>query len=115
MRISEAIGRVHPGVLGRTLPLNGAAVGGAALVDAGVPVTMLRGVTLLARTAGLLGQLAEELEDPVACDVELSVHERKRAPQHDPAEKKQARRAEKQARKSGKRKRRMEATRRDQA
>jgi hypothetical protein len=38
-------------------------------------------------------------------------HERKRQPQHDPAEKKQARRAEKQALKSGKRKRRIAATR----
>jgi hypothetical protein len=39
-------------------------------------------------------------------------HNRKRAPQHDPAERKQARRAEKQALKSSKRKRRVAATRR---
>jgi hypothetical protein len=38
-------------------------------------------------------------------------HNRKRAPQHDAAEKKQARRAEKQALKSGKRKRRVTAAR----
>jgi hypothetical protein len=34
-------------------------------------------------------------------------HNQKRKPQHDPAEKRQARRAEKQAMKSGKRKRRV--------
>jgi hypothetical protein len=38
-------------------------------------------------------------------------HNRKRERQHDPAEKKQARRAEKQALKSGKRKRRVAAAR----
>lgn len=38
-------------------------------------------------------------------------HERKRQPRHDPAEKRQARRAEKQALKSGKRKRRVATAR----
>src|SRR5207247_1279261 len=33
LRLFEAIGRVHPAVLGRTLPLNGAGVCGAALAD----------------------------------------------------------------------------------
>lgn len=75
LRLFEAIGRVHHEVLGRTLPLNGAGVGGAALVDAGVPLAMLRGVALLARTAGLIGQLAEELEHPIANDIYRSVHD----------------------------------------
>jgi len=66
LRLFEAIGRVHPEILGRTLPLNGAGVCGAALADAGLPPEMLRGVALLARTAGLLGHLAEELRRPVA-------------------------------------------------
>ena len=35
LRLYEAIGRVHPQVLGRTLPLNGAGVCGAALADLG--------------------------------------------------------------------------------
>jgi citrate synthase len=34
---------------------------------------MLRGVALLARTAGLLGQLAEEHRRPIGMDVYLSV------------------------------------------
>jgi citrate synthase len=75
LRLFEAIGRVHHEVLGRTLPLNGAGVGGAALVDAGIPLPMLRGVALLARAAGLIGQLAEELDQPIARDIYLSVHD----------------------------------------
>ncbi len=46
---------------------------GAALADLGLPLQLLRGFALLARTAGLIGQLAEELRHPVAQDVFLSV------------------------------------------
>ncbi|MGO9078585.1 MAG: citryl-CoA lyase [Streptosporangiaceae bacterium] len=60
----EAIGRAHPGVLGRRLPLNGAGVCGAALADLGFEPDLLRGFALLARTAGLLGHLAEEMRQP---------------------------------------------------
>ncbi|MER7922883.1 citryl-CoA lyase [Streptomyces sp. NPDC096057] len=73
LSLFAAIGRVHPKVLHRTLPLNGAGVCGAALADLGLPLQLLRGFALLARTAGLIGQLAEELRHPVAQDVFLSV------------------------------------------
>jgi citrate synthase len=73
VRLFEAIGRVHPRVLGRTLPLNGAGTCGAVLADLGLPLAMLRGFALLARAAGLLGQLAEEQQMPIANDVYLSV------------------------------------------
>jgi citrate synthase len=73
LRLYEAIGRVHPQVLGRTLPLNGAGVCGAVLADLGLPVDMLRGFALLARTAGLLGQLAEETRRPIGMDIYLDV------------------------------------------
>ncbi|MGQ4435714.1 MULTISPECIES: citryl-CoA lyase [unclassified Streptomyces] len=73
LSLFAAIGRVHPEVLHRTLPLNGAGVCGAALADLGLPLQLLRGFALLARTAGLIGQLAEELRHPVAQDVFLSV------------------------------------------
>jgi citrate synthase len=73
LRLFEAIGRVHPQVLGRTLPLNGAGTSGAALADLGLPVGLLRGFALLARTAGLLGQLAEEQRRPIGMDVYLAV------------------------------------------
>lgn len=69
----EAIGRVHSEILGRKLPLNGAGVAGAALADLGLPPALLRGVALLARTAGLLGHLAEELRNPIAPDIYFSV------------------------------------------
>lgn len=73
LRLFEAIGRVHPQVLGKTLPLNGAGVCGAALADLDLPLPLLRGFALLARTAGLVGQLAEELRRPVADDIFRSV------------------------------------------
>lgn len=73
LRLFEAIGRVHPQVLGRTLPLNGAGTCGAALADLGLPADLLRGFALLARTAGLLGQLAEEKRRPVGMDIYLTV------------------------------------------
>jgi len=73
LRLFEAIGRVHPQVLGRSLPLNGAGVCGAALADLGLPVDLLRGFALLARAAGLLGHLAEERRNPVGMDIYLTV------------------------------------------
>ncbi len=87
LALFAAIGRVHPSVLGRTLPLNGAGVCGAALADLGLPLELLRGFALLARTAGLIGQLAEELRNPVANEIFLSVDLNNRsippAPYHD--------------------------------
>ncbi len=65
LRLFEAVGRVHPEILGRTLPLNGAGACGAVLCDLGFPVGILRGFALLARAAGLLGHLAEEMRNPV--------------------------------------------------
>jgi citrate synthase len=73
IRLFEAIGRVHPEILGRTLPLNGAGVAGAALADLGLPVDLLRGFALLARTAGLIGHLVEESIDPVAPAIYMEV------------------------------------------
>ncbi|MGZ4443035.1 MAG: citryl-CoA lyase [Nocardioidaceae bacterium] len=69
LRLFEAVGRVHPEPLGRRLPLNGAGACGAALCDLGFPVGILRGFALLARTAGLLGHLAEEMRRPVGPDI----------------------------------------------
>ncbi|CAN5329513.1 citryl-CoA lyase [soil metagenome] len=73
LRLFEAIGRVHEQVLGRRLPLNGAGVAGAALADLRLPVSMLRGFSLLARTAGLIGQIAEEQRSPIGPAVYESV------------------------------------------
>ncbi|QRP49272.1 citryl-CoA lyase [Amycolatopsis sp. FDAARGOS 1241] len=84
LALFSAIGRVHPQVLGKTLPLNGAGVCGAALADLGLPLELLRGFALLARTAGLIGQLAEELRHPVANDVFLAVDLNNRPVAPDP-------------------------------
>ncbi|HEY7147482.1 MAG TPA: citryl-CoA lyase [Streptosporangiaceae bacterium] len=73
LRLFEAIGRVHPRELGRVLPLNGAGACGAALADLGLPPSLLRGFALLARTAGLLGHLAEEQRRPVGMDIYRTV------------------------------------------
>jgi citrate synthase len=73
LALFEAVGRVHPRILGRTLPLNGAGVSGAALADLGLPLELLRGTVLLARCAGLLGHLAEEIRRPVADTIYMTV------------------------------------------
>jgi citrate synthase len=73
LALFEAIGRVHAKVLGKQLPLNGAGVSGAALADLGLPLELLRGVVLLARCAGLLGHIAEEIRRPIAGDIYQAV------------------------------------------
>jgi citrate synthase len=73
LKLFEAIGRVHPEVLGRRLPLNGAGTCGAALADIGLPPDLLRGFALLARTAGLLGHIAEEKRRPIGMNLYMSV------------------------------------------
>jgi citrate synthase len=73
LQLFAAIGRVHPQVLGRTLPLNGAGACGAVLADLDLPQAAMRGVALLARCAGLLGHLAEEQADPIGMDIYLNV------------------------------------------
>jgi citrate synthase len=73
LRLFEAIGRTHEEILGRRLPLNGAGVCGAALADLGLPIDLLRGFALLARAAGLLGQIAEETRRPIGMDAYLTV------------------------------------------
>jgi citrate synthase len=91
LRLFAAIGRVHAQVLGRTLPLNGAGVCGAALADLGLPLELLRAFALLARTAGLIGQLAEELRHPLANEIFLSVDLNNRSVDPDPYRPEEAR------------------------
>lgn len=52
--------------LGRSLPMNISAAIAAVLGEAGVPVTMMRGIVLVARCAGLVGHLQEEMDAPIA-------------------------------------------------
>jgi citrate synthase len=73
LALFEAVGRVHPEILGKRLPLNGAGVSGAALADLGLPLELLRGTVLLARCAGLLGHIAEEIRRPIANSIYMAV------------------------------------------
>jgi citrate synthase len=66
----------HARQTGRELPINGAGVAGAALADLGFPGPLLRGFALLARTAGLLGHLAEEMQNPIGMRLYREVDER---------------------------------------
>jgi citrate synthase len=70
------VSAAHARATGRELPINGAGVAGAALADLGFPAALLRGFALLARTAGLLGHLAEELQSPIGMRLYREVDER---------------------------------------
>ena len=72
LALFEAIGRVHPVVLGRPLPLNGAGTCGAVLADLDSPCPSC-GASRSSRCAGLLGHLAEEQTDPIGIDVYMAV------------------------------------------
>ncbi len=73
LQLFAAIGRVHADLLGRSLPLNGAGVCGAVLADIEIPLGVVRGIALLARCAGLVGQIAEELADPIAMEMYMNI------------------------------------------
>lgn len=62
--IAEAVEKQIPAVLGKALKLNVSAAIPAVLLGAGFPVQALRGVPLLARTAGLIAHLYEEFHQP---------------------------------------------------
>ncbi len=61
VRIAEAIEAVLPGIVGKSLMLNVSAAIPAVLLGVGFPLAALKGVPILARTAGLIGHLTEEL------------------------------------------------------
>ncbi len=63
--IAEAVEAVLPELTGRELKLNVSAAIPAVLLGVGFPVAALRGVPILARTAGLIAHLAEEVEQPI--------------------------------------------------
>ncbi|HEY8216316.1 MAG TPA: citryl-CoA lyase [Acidimicrobiia bacterium] len=61
LRGLRVVAEVFADEAGRRLPINGAGAAGAALADLGFDWQIIRGFTLLARTAGILGHLAEEM------------------------------------------------------
>src|SRR4051794_16602144 len=65
LRLLRFVAEAQADSSGRRLPINGAGAAGAALVDAGIPPASVRGVVLVARTAGLVGHLTEEADAPI--------------------------------------------------
>lgn len=61
----RAVQDALPGVIGRSLPINVNGAIPAVMLDVGFPLAALKGVSLLARTASLIGHLQEETERPI--------------------------------------------------
>ena len=59
------VAAAHAEQTGRALPINGAGVAGAALADLGFTPAIVRGFALIARTAGVVAHLAEEMQQPI--------------------------------------------------
>jgi citrate synthase len=76
LRLLFAIERAHEEAIGKFLPINGAGAAGAVLVDVGIPPAVVRGFVLIARTAGLVAHLAEEMARPMARRLWLETEER---------------------------------------
>ena len=78
LRALRLVAGAHRELSGRALPINGAGVGGAALADLGFPSRIVRGFALIARSAGLVAHLAEEMDRPLGMPLFLEVDERSR-------------------------------------
>jgi citrate synthase len=64
VQIAEAVEQAIPGIVGKDLRLNVSAAIPAVLLGTNFPLRALRGVPILARTAGLIAHLAEEAVSP---------------------------------------------------
>ncbi|HVZ42601.1 MAG TPA: citryl-CoA lyase [Ramlibacter sp.] len=64
VEIAEAVEAVIPAIVGKELKLNVSAAIPAVLLGTNFPLRALRGVPILARTAGLIAHLAEEAVNP---------------------------------------------------
>ncbi|MGN7934048.1 citryl-CoA lyase [Pseudomonas mediterranea] len=65
IEIAEAVEQVIPEVIGKHLSLNVSAAIPSVLLGVGFPVGALRGIPILARSAGLIAHLHEERENPI--------------------------------------------------
>jgi citrate synthase len=61
----RTIEEILPEAIGRPLPINVNGAIPAVMLDAGFPLAALKGISLLARTASLIGHLQEESERPI--------------------------------------------------
>jgi citrate synthase len=76
LRALRLVAAAHRDATGKALPINGAGVAGAALADLGFPARIVRGMALLARTAGLVAHLEEEQSRPLGMPLFLDVERR---------------------------------------
>ena len=76
LKLLELVAAAHRAQTGKSLPINGAGAAGAALADLGFPPFVARAFALLARTAGLIGHLAEEAERPIGMRLWMEVDRR---------------------------------------
>jgi citrate synthase len=76
LRLLRLVAAAHEQATGKALPINGAGVAGAALADLGFEPAIVRGFALLARTAGLVGHLAEERASPLGMRLYQEVERR---------------------------------------
>jgi citrate synthase len=65
LRVLRMVADAQAARSGRPLPINGAGAAGAALADLGFAPEIVRGFALLARTAGVVAHLAEEMTQPL--------------------------------------------------
>jgi citrate synthase len=65
VEIAHAVERQLPQLIGRALAINVSGAIPAVLLDAGYPLRALKGVPILARTAGLIAHLLEEQQRPI--------------------------------------------------
>jgi citrate synthase len=65
VEIANVVEEIIPGIVGKDLKLNVSAAIPAVLLGVGFPVTALKGVPILARAAGLVAHLNEEMKDPI--------------------------------------------------
>jgi citrate synthase len=76
LSLLRTVAESHAAATGKTLPVNGAGAAGAAFADLGFPPAIVRGFALLARTAGLVGHLAEEMDRPIGMNLWHDVEHR---------------------------------------
>lgn len=76
LALLREVAEAHRVARGKALPINGAGAAGAALADLGFPTSLVRGFALLARTAGLVGHLAEEMASPMGMPLFREIHDR---------------------------------------
>jgi citrate synthase len=65
VEIALAVEKLLPEIVGKSLAMNVSGAIPAVLLDAGYPLAGLKGVPLLARTAGLIAHLVEEVQRPI--------------------------------------------------